>query len=148
MNSRNKIILIAILILAFLGFLDSTYLTVLHYKNVIPPCSITQGCEKVLTSSLAVIMGIPLSMLGSFYFTLMFALAVLFFQKKQELIRKALIFFATAGIIVGVVLFYIQWKVLFAFCQYCLLVELILLLQFALVTQIKSSLKKRQATSV
>lgn len=132
---KNKFIsyrLLLIAFLSFLGFADSTYLTIVHYENVIPPCSITQGCEKVLNSGFATIAGIPISIFGTIFFILIFVLSVLILQKNQRILRKMLFFFSTSGFIVGIVLFYIQWVVLQAFCQYCLLVEIIILLQFIL----------------
>lgn len=126
-SKTNRLSLIFTAILSFLGFVDSTYLTIIHYKNIIPPCSITQGCEKVLTSEFSTIAGVPLALFGSLFFVLIFVLAILLLQKSQEILRKALNLFSTLGLIAGVVLFYIQWRVLYAFCQYCLLVEAILL---------------------
>ncbi len=128
MNSKtNKLSLIFTAILSFLGFVDSTYLTIVHYKNIIPPCSITQDCEKVLTSKFATIAGIPISLFGSIFFVLILVICVLILQKKQEFLRKMLFLLATAGLVIGIILFYLQWIVLKAFCQYCLLVEAILL---------------------
>lgn len=134
-----KIKLLLITILAFLGFLDSTYLTIVHYKNIIPPCSVTQGCEKVLTSSFSTILGIPLALFGSLFFILIFVLAVLSLQANKEIFKKSLRFFSTLGLITGIILFYIQWKVLYAFCQYCLFVEAILLAIFILNYPFRSS---------
>lgn len=118
--TRNKIIL---LILSLAGFFDSAYLTVLHYKNIIPPCTIALGCEKVLTSQFATIYGIPLGVFGSLFFLTLIFLLLLGFMKYFKLL-------ILAGAGVSLVLLYIQAFVLHAYCQYCLLVELIILLQF------------------
>lgn len=134
---KKKLILIAIL--AFLGFADSVYLTIIHYKNIIPPCSVTQGCERVLTSQFAAIAGIPLGLFGTLFFILIFVLAILSLQKNREILKKALNFFSASGLIAGIILFYIQWKVLYAFCQYCLLVEALLLAIFILNYPFRSS---------
>lgn len=126
---KNKL-LILIVILSFLGFVDSTYLTIVHYKNIIPPCTITQDCEKVLSSKFATIASIPISLFGSLFFIVLIILCILLLQRDQKKFRQALFILAALGIIAGSILFYIQWIVLKAFCQYCLLVELILLLLF------------------
>lgn len=129
---KNKILL---LILSIAGFFDSTYLTILHYENIIPPCTIAKGCETVLTSQFATIFGIPLALIGSLFFlTLIFLLLLGFTQHRFGAgfsnYFKLLI---TAGVGVSVVLFYIQAFVLHAFCQYCLLSELIILAIFLLI---------------
>lgn len=131
-SKNNKLFLIITAILSFLGFADSTYLTIVHYENIIPPCSITFGCEKVLTSQFATIAGMPLGLFGALFFILIFVLTILNLQKNQEILKKALSFFSASGLIAGIILFYIQWRVLYAFCQYCLLVEAILLAIFIL----------------
>ena len=88
---RNKLLVYS-LILGFFGFLDSSYLTISHYKNITPPCTI-HGCEQALK----------------------------------------LLYAATAwGIIFSVYLLAVQGLVLHAFCQYCLLSEVISLGLFIL----------------
>lgn len=147
MNSKtNKLSLIFTAILSFLGFVDSTYLTIVHYKNIIPPCSITQDCGKVLASKFATIASIPISLFGSIFFILILVICILLLpsqtrllQKNQKRLRQALFILATLGIITGIILFYIQWVVLKAFCQYCLLVEVITLAIFILSYPFNSS---------
>ena len=60
---------IFLLIVALLGFADATYLTIEHYQNKIPPCSVG-GCEQVLTSAYSVVAGVPVSLMGSVYYLL------------------------------------------------------------------------------
>lgn len=131
-SKTNKLSLIFTIILSFLGFVDSTYLTIVHYKNIIPPCSITQNCEKVLSSKFAAIANIPISLFGSIFFILILVICILILQKNQARLKKMLFFLSTLGIIAAIILFYIQWMVLKAFCQYCLLSEAIILAIFIL----------------
>ena len=119
----NKLIVYS-LILAFFGFLDSAYLTILHYKNVIPPCTI-HGCEKVLTSSFSMIGPIPLALLGAVFYLAVIVLCLLILV---EGIKKLMWFFhftIAVGFLVSVVLFLIQAVIIKSFCQYCLLSEVI-----------------------
>lgn len=124
-------IFITLLILSFLGFFDATFLSIIHYKNITPPCTITQGCERVLSSKFAVIYGIPLSDFGIFYFLASIFLNVLIFQHFQNSwLRKTFMIFNISGVAAAVILLYLQFIVLKALCQYCMLVELILFLSF------------------
>ena len=118
------------LVFAFAGFLDATYLTILHYKNAFPPCTVTGGCETVLTSQYSVVLGIPISLLGSLFYLLIifFALAVLF--DKRKVFAHGLFLAALSGLFVSAVLFFVQFFILKAFCQYCLTSEVISLAIF------------------
>ena len=120
--TKNKIFL---LLLSIAGFFDSSYLTILHYKNIIPPCNIAKGCETVLTSQFSTIFGIPISLIGSLYFLTLIILLLLRFSRYFKIL-------ILSGVAVSVVLFSIQAFILHAFCQYCLLSEAIILSIFIL----------------
>jgi uncharacterized membrane protein len=132
MRSINKL-LILLLIFSFLGFVDASYLTVLHYKNIIPPCTITHGCEKVLSSSYAVIFGIALSAYGMAYFVVsIFANLLLFKYQKNVWLRRLYTLFNYSGLIAAFIFLWLQFIVIKSLCQYCLLTELILFILFYL----------------
>lgn len=122
---KNKYILSLIVILAFLGFLTATYLTILHYKNALPPCAITHGCETVLTSKYSTILGIPIALLGSLFYTSVIAACILAYHHSKRIFSNAIFLMASAGIAVSILLFYIQLALIKNFCQYCVLSEII-----------------------
>lgn len=141
--SNKKIIYAVFAALSFLGFLDATYLTILHYQNVIPPCSIAHGCETVLTSKFATIGTIPIALLGSLYYFGLIMLAVSLLQKSSKLGIKLLKIKVLAGFIVSVVLVILQAFVIHAFCQYCLTSEFITTLLFLIgYTQVHEEINK------
>lgn len=135
---RDKLTIYS-LILGFLGFLDSTYLTILHYKNIIPPCTVTSGCEVVLTSKYSMVGPIPVSLLGTLFYIAVMAICILILTNYKEFFVKAFYGLVAIGLIVSLVLIYIQAELLHAFCQYCLLSEIV---SFGLV--IMALLKFRQ----
>src|ERR1035437_3774679 len=120
---ENKFILYST-ILGFFGFLDSLYLTILHYRNIVPPCTI-HGCELVLTSTYSMIGPIPLALFGVIFYiaVILVCLLVLIEGKKQFL--KFFHFAVLVGFLFSVVLFLIQALIIKSFCQYCLLSEVI-----------------------
>ncbi len=120
----------AVLVLAFLGFLDATYLSILHFQNVIPPCSLAHGCETVLTSKYATIAGIPIALIGSAFYITIMILTVLGLQTKNFLFTNLLMLITGTGLIISIGLVYLQAFVLHAFCQYCLTSEVINFLIF------------------
>lgn len=110
----------AAVLFALIGLGDAVYLTVHHYTNEKVPCSIISGCEQVLTSEYAEIFGIPTAMFGALAYFLAFCFALLaaFGNRKMWLIyglQTVVMFLFTLW------LFYLQWRVIEAFCQFCLL---------------------------
>jgi uncharacterized membrane protein len=111
------------LILAFLGFLDATYLTILHYRNIIPPCTVTNGCETVLTSKYASLGPIPIALLGSLFYLGVIILCVLIITNYKKIYMDLFYIFVVIGFLVSLVLIATQEFLINAFCQYCLLSE-------------------------
>lgn len=130
MNLTRNNLAIASLVFGFLGFLDATYLTIIHFQNAFPSCIITHGCETVLISRYSVLYGVPISLLGSLFFltVMLFSLAIL--MSKRKIFAHGLFLTAFSGLFVSAVLFFIQLFILKAFCQYCLLSETLSLLIF------------------
>lgn len=117
--TKNKLFIYSA-ILAFLGFLDATYLTILHYKQTIPPCTVGD-CETVLTSSYASVLGIPTALFGSiFYLSVIIVSLLIITNYKKEFVK---LFYLLVSVGFGFSLFflYVQAFILNSFCQYCLL---------------------------
>lgn len=107
----------AIGVVAFLGMIDALYLSVMRGIHV--PCSVTGGCNEVLTSSYSTVFGIPLSMIGLFFYFSVFCLAVLDAFEVAPLL-KWVFRLALPAFIITLVLLYLQAFVILHFCQYCL----------------------------
>jgi|SRR6185369_16600031 uncharacterized membrane protein len=107
----------AIGVVAFLGMVDALYLTVMRGVHV--PCSVTGGCNEVLTSPYSEIFGIPLSMIGLVFYFTVFCLAVLDAFEIGQLLRYVF-WLALPAFVITLVLLYLQAFVILHFCQYCL----------------------------
>ena len=111
---------VAAAIVALLGLADAIYLTVHHYTAAPVPCSITNGCEEVLTSQYAEIGGFPLAGFGALAYFIAFSLALLRVYGDRRM-------WDLFGILVTVMaifsawLIYLQARVIEAFCQFCLI---------------------------
>ncbi|HEX8249151.1 MAG TPA: vitamin K epoxide reductase family protein [Pyrinomonadaceae bacterium] len=107
-------------IVALLGLVDATYLTIQHYTARPVPCSILEGCEMVLTSQYATIAGVPLALYGAAAYIAAFLLAILaaFVNRKFWRLFGVQVILMTAFTIW---LLYLQGMVIGAFCQFCLL---------------------------
>jgi len=131
MSRLRRIVPVALVVLALAGFLISFYLTLTHYRHLIPPCYVTSGCESVVTSRYATILGIPLSLIGTVFFAVMFYLGVALVTGRRGLAVRAYDLLAFAGVLAAAVLFLLQAVVLKAYCTYCLGTEVIALLIWA-----------------
>ena len=113
-----KWLVIAIVILALIGFGDATYITVKHYQGIIPPCSI-EGCETVLTSKYSEIFGIPVSLFGAIYYFIVILSLFIYFDTKKDIFLKIPMILSIAGFFGSLYFVSIMAFVLKAFCQYC-----------------------------
>ncbi|MBU2632368.1 vitamin K epoxide reductase family protein [Patescibacteria group bacterium] len=113
-----------IAVLGFLGFLDSAYLSILHFRNEIPPCAIVSGCETVITSVFSVIFGIPIALLGAIFYLAVTALSISYITSLTYAKAKLLLVFSYFGLFVSLFLFLVQAFILNQFCFYCILSEI------------------------
>lgn len=105
---------------SLVGLADSVYLTVNHYNDVVAPCSLVTGCDKVLTSEFSEILGLPISALGAVSYFLTFCLATFAFnQNRRVWTLLSLLAVCMAGF--SLWLIYLQAYVIGAFCQFCLI---------------------------
>lgn len=116
---RNPRIFLWIMIaIAAVGFFDALYLTIEHYRAVVPPCTVTHGCTTVLTSPYATIGPVPVALLGVLFYAAMFLVTLSSFWKMQWTVLVLIL--ATLGFCATLVLVGIQLFVLRAICPYCM----------------------------
>jgi uncharacterized membrane protein len=108
-------------VVALVGILDASYLTVEHLSGNSVRCMIVTGCDEVLQSSYATLPGgVPVAALGAVAYFTAFSLATLAafgYEGARRLLAPlvAVMFLATLWF------FYLQAFVIHAFCVYCLL---------------------------
>jgi len=129
--AKNKH-LIPALILSFLGFLDAAYLTILHFRHVLPNCSIVKGCDIVTTSGFSTLGGIPISLFGALFFLALSFFAILIITHPHKKWVRWFTAAAFTGFLVSLFLFLLQIVILKAICQYCIGSEAISLLIYVL----------------
>jgi len=106
-------------IVALVGIADAVYLTVHHYTAEPVPCGADFDCGAVLGSAYAEIAGIPLAAFGAAAYFTAFSLALLTAFGRTWLwgIFGLLTIFMAAF---SSWLIYVQYEIIHAWCQYCL----------------------------
>lgn len=119
---KNKLLIVSIFVVAIIGLADASYLTYEHYTGNKVVCTITHGCEQVLTSQYATVFGIPISLGGIvFYLTILaFAFHVLYNPLRHRA-TQLLLGFTAIGLLSSMVLTGLQAFVIHSWCQFCLL---------------------------
>ena len=108
-----------IIFFSALGLIDAGYLSYKHYTGGVIPCSLTNGCETVLSSQYSEVFGVPISFLGMLFYATVLILAVNIFDQKAHLFGLLLIL-SSAGFIASLGFVYLQIFVIKAICVYCL----------------------------
>jgi len=117
---------------AYAGFVISLYLTFVHYRGYVSPCYVVKGCEEVQTSAYSVILGVPLALIGTVFFALMFYLSIGVLTGSRVRVVQAYKVLAFLGALAIIPLFLLQAVVLDAFCTYCVATEVIMLVLWVL----------------
>ena len=120
----NKTLAIVFLALAIVGFLVSTYLTIEHFLGEIPPCSITSGCETVLTSKWSAILGIPVALLGAFYFLTQLVLTTTYLKNRNPKPMFWAMRFSILGLVSAIWFISLQLFVIKEICFYCMIADI------------------------
>lgn len=107
-------------IISLLGLADAIYLTVQHVTGQSVRCTIVSGCSEVLSSSYAVMAGVPLATIGAAAYFSVFSLATLaaFGYRVAGLLLTPLVLLM---FLFSLWLIYLQAFVIRAWCQFCLL---------------------------
>lgn len=120
-NNRQSIIMYAAAALVSLaGLADALYLTIEHVSGRSVRCTVISGCSEVLSSSYAVVAGVPLAAIGAAAYFSVFSLATLaaFGYRFAGTLLRPLV---AVMVLVSLWLIYLQAFVIRAFCQFCLL---------------------------
>ncbi len=112
----------AVAALSLAGLAVATYLSVEHVTGGIPACGVSAGCDTVTTSEYAVLMGVPVAILGvvGYAALLLGTLAYLGLDDPPNSLSYALMGIALLGEGFTVYFVYTQAFRIHAYCEYCL----------------------------
>lgn len=128
----KKVILVAIIILALAGIIDSSYALQQHYA---PPdvssCDVNEtiSCTAVNQSKYSEIFGLPVAGIGIAGYMIigLLAGAVIFRKSSASVLIKLLTVMALGALAVSLYLTYIELFVLHALCPLCMLSQVLVI---------------------
>lgn len=143
---ETKAYLLALMVISFLGMLNSLYLTYLHFSSEANSfCNLGAefNCEVVNSSSYSELFGVPIAFLGFTMFSLLGLMTIYAsenFDKRKIIIQiiSAMLFF---GFIYSIYLVYIQKFVLKTYCTFCIVLDGLILLALILSLIVLGSIK-------
>jgi len=106
---------------AFLGLLDSVYLTWIKLANAAYTCSNIGDCETVNNSSYSVVGGIPIAALGAVAYAVILLMLLLDRRPsgRSEPLRFGVFGLSLAGTLYSAYLTYVEVAILKAICPFC-----------------------------
>lgn len=108
-------------VLGLAGFMDALYLTIEHYSGGQVTCIIVTGCDKVLSGPYSEIFGIPIALIGVFYYLFIFSGALFFlFGNSHKFFRLSLLA-ASAGFLASLWFVSLQLFIIKSICFYCMI---------------------------
>ena len=107
------------LVLAFIGFLDATYLTAVHYTGSNLVCYISTDCDSVTTSKYATIGFVPVSLIGSGYYLFALVLLLIYLMEGFRKVLSWLQLLFAVAFLFSLYFVYLQLFVIHALCFYC-----------------------------
>lgn len=107
--------------LAFVGFVDATYLTATHYSGGSLACGPEGGCDLVTTSAYSEIGGLPIAVIGVAYYVVVNAIVWASPAQWTRGRAGALLLITGAAVAISGGLVYLQAAVIHAWCRYCLI---------------------------
>ena len=112
----------AFTLVALFGWAVSTFLTGIHFWGLpLPDGADPQGSILVLTSEWAYVFGIPLALLGAFYYLSVILAAAAWFQSRHPLILKVLTPVTASGVVFSAYFVYLQLVPIGEICPFCMM---------------------------
>lgn len=134
------------IVVAFIGFIDATYLTAMYYLGATPACSVLR-CELVTTSEYATVFGLPIALFGALYYLTAIVLLAAYIDKKDIRFLRVFFLITILSFFFTLWLVYLQLFVIKAICLYCMISATTSTILFLFAIYFLATWKKTSPTS-
>ena len=121
----NKALQMAIIFIGLIGLLDSSYLTYAHFKahplNCFTEIKQVNSCQVVADSIYSTILGIPISLIGMFFYLVVIGIGIISQKKDFTFLLNLLLPFSILAVLFSLRLTYLQIYIIGYLCYYCIL---------------------------
>ncbi|MEK7635496.1 MAG: vitamin K epoxide reductase family protein [Patescibacteria group bacterium] len=117
----SNLVIIFFAIVSLVGVVDTVFVTINHYKGVIPPCTLLNGCETVLTSKYSEVFGVPIALIGALFYSTVFLFSLAYLKTKNNKIIIVFLALTALAFLMSLFFIYLQFFVIKAVCEYCLI---------------------------
>ncbi len=116
--------------MAAIGIAETAYLIRERYASRKPICPIGGGCSQVLESRYNKTLGVYNDLLGLAFYAAMACVAALLLLEvgASTRLNQAVVISTSIALLMSARFFYLQWRVIHAWCFWCLLSSLTILL--------------------
>lgn len=121
----------SLLVLGFLGFVDTAYLAAKYFLGETPRCILFSGCDLVTTSSYSHIGPMPVSLLGLLFYLTIFVLTLAYFDRRNQKLLRYVAYLSIPAFLFTLYLVYLQLFIIHSICVYCMFSALTSTLIFA-----------------
>lgn len=119
-TTSPKPFFIALLLFAFVGFIDATYLTATHYMEAPPGCGEGGGCGEVTSSEYSTLFGLPIALFGLLYYLSVIFLSLLWFDREPGFLPRVMVAWTAPAVLMSSWLVYLMLFVIESICWYCM----------------------------
>ncbi|MEX0909711.1 MAG: vitamin K epoxide reductase family protein [Candidatus Paceibacterota bacterium] len=120
LKSKRSLFPFLLVLVAFLGVLDTTYLSVSELKGTSLLCGEALDCDGVTSSEYSRIMGIPVAYLGFLFYSTFFFISLTIATFKKRFLVLPLFLLSIAGFGASVWFVFAQLVLLRSVCIYCM----------------------------
>jgi|HigsolmetaAR202D_1030399.scaffolds.fasta_scaffold33193_2 uncharacterized membrane protein len=123
MSQTSQLPRMAAALLALLGLLDATYLSLERLTGGVLACPVGGGCEVVQASAYSVLLGIPVAYIGMAGYAALLVVALRSLHDDYLLnipVIPLLVGLSTIGVLFSAYLVYLQFFVIYAICFWCM----------------------------
>lgn len=121
MKNPYRYVVYVLILVSLIGIADASYLSYTALTGTPVACKIIEGCNTVAQSPYSKVAGVPLAVIGFFYYLVALVGSIVLRRRYTKALRRFAVLWGILGIMFSAYFVYLQAAVIGAFCIYCLI---------------------------